>query len=188
MLIFARFLACTRNFAPSYPINVLPPTPPVLPPLGLFLLFQSPNANNARTFISNVHAPSPSRPVPVLSLPCEDFLSAQHTLTLPASYSPATLLLPPGLFLSFQSPIEVPGVSNVDFLRMACNARRKVLGQPELDPLEFYAHVMPKVKCGGAWGLDQGGPARARPFQVLRPCHAQGKVRRGVGCGLGQAS
>ena len=51
-----------------------------------------------------------------------------------------------GLFLSFQTPIEVPGVSNVDFLRMACNARRKQLGQPELDPLEFYAHVMPKVR------------------------------------------
>ena len=43
------------------------------------------------------------------------------------------------------SPMQVPGVSNVDFLRMACNARRKQLGQPELDPLEFYAYVMPKV-------------------------------------------
>jgi hypothetical protein len=52
-----------------------------------------------------------------------------------------------GLFLSFQSPIEIPGVSNVDFLRMACNARRKSLGQSELDPLEFYAYVIPKV-----WG------------------------------------
>jgi len=41
--------------------------------------------------------------------------------------------------------MQVPGVSNVDFLRMACNARRKQLGQPELDPLEFYAFVMPKV-------------------------------------------
>lgn len=50
-----------------------------------------------------------------------------------------------GLFLSFQSPIEVPGVSNVDFLRMACNARRKTQGVQELDPLEFYAHVMPKL-------------------------------------------
>lgn len=51
-----------------------------------------------------------------------------------------------GLFLSFQSPIEIPGVSNVDFLRMACNARRKALGQTEFDPLEFYAHVIPKVR------------------------------------------
>jgi Fe-S cluster assembly ATP-binding protein len=51
-----------------------------------------------------------------------------------------------GLFLSFQSPIEIPGVSNVDFLRMACNARRKQQGKSELDPLEFYAHVMPKLE------------------------------------------
>eukprot|EP00882_Tetradesmus_deserticola_P008596 GHRQ01009064.1.p1 GENE.GHRQ01009064.1~~GHRQ01009064.1.p1 ORF type:complete len:295 (+),score=112.85 GHRQ01009064.1:426-1310(+) len=51
-----------------------------------------------------------------------------------------------GLFLSFQSPIEIPGVSNVDFLRMACNARRKALGQTEFDPLEFYAHVIPKLE------------------------------------------
>ncbi len=51
-----------------------------------------------------------------------------------------------GLFLSFQSPIEIPGVSNVDFLRMACNARRKALGKPELDPLEFYAYIVPKVR------------------------------------------
>jgi Fe-S cluster assembly ATP-binding protein len=36
-----------------------------------------------------------------------------------------------GLFLSFQSPIEVPGVSNTDFLRMMCNERRKSRGGPE---------------------------------------------------------
>lgn len=54
-----------------------------------------------------------------------------------------------GLFLSFQSPIEIPGVSNVDFLRMACNSRRKALGQAELDPLEFYAYVVPKVRPRG---------------------------------------
>ena len=55
-----------------------------------------------------------------------------------------------GLFLSFQSPIAIPGVSNVDFLRMACNAKRKSQGRAELDPLEFYAFVIPKVcVCGG---------------------------------------
>eukprot|EP00892_Ulva_mutabilis_P009066 jgi/Ulvmu1/6531/UM003_0164.1 len=52
-----------------------------------------------------------------------------------------------GLFLSFQSPIEVPGVNNVDFLRMAANARRKSLGEPELEPLEFYMHVQPKLEA-----------------------------------------
>ena len=50
-----------------------------------------------------------------------------------------------GLFLSFQSPIAIPGVNNVDFLRLACNARRKAKGEPELDPLEFYAYLTPKV-------------------------------------------
>lgn len=74
-----------------------------------------------------------------------------------------------GLFLSFQSPIEIPGVSNVDFLRMACNARRKSKGEAELDPLEFYAHVIPKVRArqpasavfgcllGGGGGGSRGG-------------------------------
>lgn len=51
-----------------------------------------------------------------------------------------------GIFLSFQSPIEVPGVSNVDFLRIATNARRKSLGMSELDPLEFYAYITPKLE------------------------------------------
>ena len=50
-----------------------------------------------------------------------------------------------GLFMSFQSPVEVPGVSNAEFLRMAANARRAAQGQPELDPLEFYGFITPKV-------------------------------------------
>lgn len=50
-----------------------------------------------------------------------------------------------GLFLSFQSPIEIPGVTNIDFLRMACNARRKSLGIDQLPPLEFYAFLAPKL-------------------------------------------
>ncbi|EOY19378.1 Non-intrinsic ABC protein 7 isoform 3 [Theobroma cacao] len=41
-----------------------------------------------------------------------------------------------GLFMSFQAPIEIPGVNNIDFLHMAYNARRKKLGEPELGPLE----------------------------------------------------
>lgn len=43
-----------------------------------------------------------------------------------------------GLFLSFQSPVEIPGVSNSDFLQMAYNARRRKLNLPELDPLQVY--------------------------------------------------
>jgi Fe-S cluster assembly ATP-binding protein len=41
-----------------------------------------------------------------------------------------------GLFMSFQSPVAIPGVSNDQFLVMAHNARRKKLGLPELGPLE----------------------------------------------------
>eukprot|EP00884_Botryococcus_braunii_P018272 jgi/Botrbrau1/5128/Bobra.0128s0036.1 len=52
-----------------------------------------------------------------------------------------------GLFLSFQSPVEIPGVSNTDFLRLACNARRKELGEPELDPIEFYGYLAPKLEA-----------------------------------------
>merc|ERR1711976_227557 len=51
-----------------------------------------------------------------------------------------------GIFLSFQSPIEIPGVSNVDFLRLALNSRRKIQGKPEMDPTEFYALMAPKLK------------------------------------------
>ncbi|CAK9135912.1 unnamed protein product [Ilex paraguariensis] len=51
-----------------------------------------------------------------------------------------------GIFLSFQSPVEIPGVSNIDFLNMAYNARRRKLGMPELEPLEFYGFITPKLK------------------------------------------
>lgn len=43
-----------------------------------------------------------------------------------------------GLFMSFQSPIEIPGVSNIDFLLMAYNARRRRLGLPEFSPIEVH--------------------------------------------------
>jgi Fe-S cluster assembly ATP-binding protein len=42
-----------------------------------------------------------------------------------------------GLFLAFQYPIEIPGVTNYDFLRIAYNEQRKYKNEPELDPLEF---------------------------------------------------
>lgn len=51
-----------------------------------------------------------------------------------------------GLFMSFQSPVEIPGVSNIDFLQMAYNARRRKLGLEELDPLKFYSYIMPKLE------------------------------------------
>lgn len=42
-----------------------------------------------------------------------------------------------GLFLAFQYPIEISGVTNYDFLRIAYNEKQKYLNQLELDPLEF---------------------------------------------------
>jgi Fe-S cluster assembly ATP-binding protein len=42
-----------------------------------------------------------------------------------------------GLFLGFQYPVEIPGVSNAYFLRAAYNEKRKAQGKEEVDPLEF---------------------------------------------------
>jgi Fe-S cluster assembly ATP-binding protein len=42
-----------------------------------------------------------------------------------------------GLFLAFQYPIEISGVTNYDFLRIAYNEKRKFLKEPEMDPLQF---------------------------------------------------
>src|SRR5207237_4884035 len=51
-----------------------------------------------------------------------------------------------GIFLAFQYPIEVPGVSNAQFLRLAYNEKRKHLGQEELDPLEFKDLLKERAK------------------------------------------
>ena len=51
-----------------------------------------------------------------------------------------------GIFLGFQYPIEIPGVSNADFLRLSCNARRKYQGLDELDPLEFFEFIKKKIE------------------------------------------
>lgn len=50
-----------------------------------------------------------------------------------------------GVFLAFQYPIEIAGVSNIDFLRLAYNTRRKSEGLTELDPLAFYSIIKEKL-------------------------------------------
>ena len=50
-----------------------------------------------------------------------------------------------GMFLSFQYPIEIPGVTNVYLLKAALNARRKALGEPEIDAVEFMRFVKEKA-------------------------------------------
>lgn len=42
-----------------------------------------------------------------------------------------------GVFLAFQYPVEIPGVSNMEFLKAAVDAKRKHLGLPELSAMEF---------------------------------------------------
>lgn len=51
-----------------------------------------------------------------------------------------------GIFLAFQYPIEIPGVSNEDFLRLAYNSKQKFYNKPEVDPLEFLALITEKLK------------------------------------------
>ncbi|HEY9721907.1 MAG TPA: Fe-S cluster assembly ATPase SufC [Oscillatoriaceae cyanobacterium] len=51
-----------------------------------------------------------------------------------------------GLFLAFQYPIEVPGVTNANFLRLAYNTIATARGEEELDPLEFDDFIREKLK------------------------------------------
>jgi Fe-S cluster assembly ATP-binding protein len=50
-----------------------------------------------------------------------------------------------GLFLSFQYPVEIPGVANAQFLRLAYNTVQGARGREELDPLEFDDFVREKL-------------------------------------------
>jgi len=51
-----------------------------------------------------------------------------------------------GIFLGFQYPVEVPGVSNSSFLRLAYNTVQSTRGSDELDPLEFDDFVRERMK------------------------------------------
>ncbi|WP_017316115.1 Fe-S cluster assembly ATPase SufC [Mastigocladopsis repens] len=51
-----------------------------------------------------------------------------------------------GIFLAFQYPLEIPGVSNLDFLRVAYNSRRKAQGLEELDAFDFDDLVEQKLE------------------------------------------
>jgi len=51
-----------------------------------------------------------------------------------------------GVFLGFQYPIEIPGVANSQFLRLAYNTVQQQRGKEELDPLEFDDFVREKMK------------------------------------------
>jgi Fe-S cluster assembly ATP-binding protein len=51
-----------------------------------------------------------------------------------------------GLFLAFQYPMAIPGVTNLDFLRVAYNAKRKHEGLEEIDPFDFDEIVEEKLE------------------------------------------
>ena len=51
-----------------------------------------------------------------------------------------------GVFLGFQYPVEIPGVSNLEFLRVATNARRLKRNLEELDTFDFEDHVQERLK------------------------------------------
>ncbi len=51
-----------------------------------------------------------------------------------------------GIFLAFQYPVEIPGVSNTYFLKAALNAIRKHRGEPEVDAVEFLSLVKKRMK------------------------------------------
>jgi Fe-S cluster assembly ATP-binding protein len=51
-----------------------------------------------------------------------------------------------GIFMAFQYPVEIPGVSNVYFLKAALNAIRKHRGLDEMDAMDFLTYVREKMK------------------------------------------
>jgi Fe-S cluster assembly ATP-binding protein len=54
-----------------------------------------------------------------------------------------------GVFLAFQYPVEIPGVSNAYFLKAAVNAVRRHRGEPELDAMDFLARIKSEMKAVG---------------------------------------
>ena len=87
-----------------------------------------------------------------------------------------------GIFMSFQAPIEIPGVSMTNFLRAALNAKRKYFGQDPIPAADFLRMLKEKRKLVGldahfmSRGVNEGfsGGERKRNeiFQmaVLEPC------------------
>ena len=57
-----------------------------------------------------------------------------------------------GIFLAFQYPVEIPGVTNLYFLRAALNEMRKQRGEDELDAMDFLGLVKEKM---AALGMDE---------------------------------
>jgi Fe-S cluster assembly ATP-binding protein len=63
-----------------------------------------------------------------------------------------------GVFMAFQYPVEIAGVQNQYFLKAALNAKRKHLGEPELDAMEFLQLIKEKARL---LDIDQAMLSRA---------------------------
>jgi Fe-S cluster assembly ATP-binding protein len=63
-----------------------------------------------------------------------------------------------GVFMAFQYPVEIAGVSNAYFLKAALNAKRKHQGVPEVDAMEFMQLIREKAKL---FDIDQSMMSRA---------------------------
>ena len=66
-----------------------------------------------------------------------------------------------GVFLAFQYPLELPGVSNMYFLKAALNSIRKHQETPELDAMDFLSLVAGKMEPDGN-GSGAAQPSRER--------------------------
>ncbi|MEZ5895097.1 MAG: Fe-S cluster assembly ATPase SufC [Parvularculaceae bacterium] len=66
-----------------------------------------------------------------------------------------------GLFLSFQHPLEIPGVATMNFIRTALNAQRKTRGEEEISAAEFLKLIRAKAKIVGL-----SDEKLKRPFNV----------------------
>jgi Fe-S cluster assembly ATP-binding protein len=83
-------------------------------------------------------------------------LDGQDLLTLAANERAAR-----GLFLAFQYPLEIPGVTTMTFLKATLNAQRKQRGEPELSPADFVRRVRSVADA-----LDIPQEMLRRPFNV----------------------
>ena len=88
-----------------------------------------------------------------------------------------------GVFLAFQYPIEIPGVANSQFLRLAYNTVQQDRGRDELDPLEFDDFVREKMKllAMNPDGTSSSGTlylhGRERSQYAVRVLGVTGRVR-----------
>jgi Fe-S cluster assembly ATP-binding protein len=66
-----------------------------------------------------------------------------------------------GVFLAFQYPLEIPGVTTSNFLKTALNAKRRAAGEDEIDAMEFLKLVRSKMKA-----LEMADDMIKRPLNV----------------------